>query len=99
MERRYVSFLEIAESSIYIKSIELVSAQKLFAVHSINQFFSVPKSLSKKVVLQIFPVHDQEALQLLQKTWIQKIWERQPIGNQSTLKFSIIFPYLDFNLQ
>ena len=92
MERRYVSFLEIAESSNYIKSTELDFLQ---FIQLKTLFFSVPKSLSKKVVLQIFPVHDQEALQLLQKTWIQKIWERQPIGNQVNLKIVVIFLYLN----
>ena len=74
--------------------------QSLSVFHLINVIiFSVPKSLSKKVVLQIFPVHDQEALQLLQKTWIQKIWERQPIGNQLTSRFIVVFSNLDFDLQ
>ena len=40
----------------------------------------VPRSLSKKVVLQIFPVHDQVGLQELKRTWIRAFWDRQPIG-------------------
>ena len=45
-----------------------------------NLLLLVPRSLSKKVLLQIFPVHDQALLQGLKKSWIQSFWQSQPIG-------------------
>ena len=49
----------------------------------------MPRSLTKKVIHQVFPIHDQAAMQQLQKAWIQTFWARQPIGivQLPTLKY------------
>ena len=49
--------------------------------------FSVSRSLSAKVLYQVFPVHQRSHLQKLQKCWVQRVLDRQPIGNISECDF------------
>jgi len=39
----------------------------------------VPVLQSKKMILQIFPLHDGQKLQVLRQTWVQSIG-KQPLG-------------------
>ena len=43
-------------------------------------FIIVPRSLSAKVLYQVFPLHEKERLDKLKKGWVKQIFERQPIG-------------------
>ena len=36
--------------------------------------------MSAEVLYQVFPVHDQDKLQVLQRKWVRKVLNRQPIG-------------------
>ena len=49
-----------------------------------NLFFSVPKCLSKGVLWQIYPLHDNICLENLQKTWVKQIFGLQPLGRTNT---------------
>ena len=57
-----------------------VSAQKKVETSLASAIVAVPRSLSAKVVRQIFPIHDQEALKKLQNDWVKQFLKRQPIG-------------------
>lgn len=61
------------------------------------RFLAVPRSLSAKVVSQIFPIHDQTALQKLQKSWVQSFVSKQPIGeicDYFGVKIALYFAWL-----
>ena len=63
--------------------------------HSLNLvFFSVSRSLSARIVYQIFPVHDHEKLKRLRTSWVKNVLSRQPIGefglNQLFLKIVVL---------
>ena len=51
----------------------------------------MPRSLTKKVIHQVFPIHDQAAMQQLQKAWIRTFWERQPIGIVQLLSLKYLY--------
>ena len=57
-----------------------MSAQKKVETSLASAIVAVPRSLSAKVVRQIFPIHDQEALKKLQNDWVKQFLKRQPIG-------------------
>ncbi len=42
-------------------------------------YYSVPRGLSSKVIKQVFPIHDQEALKELNRSWVRNVFKRQPI--------------------
>ena len=44
---------------------------------------SVQRGLSAKAIFQVFPLHEPEPLRRLQKTWVQSVLNRQPIGNEN----------------
>ena len=46
-------------------------------------YYKVSRSLSAKIIYQVFPIHEKSQLQKLQKTWVQKFLDRQPIGKKS----------------
>ena len=43
---------------------------------------SVQRGLSAKAIFQVFPLHEPEPLRRLQKTWVQSVLNRQPIGGK-----------------
>ena len=45
-------------------------------------YYKVSRSLSAKIIYQVFPIHEKSQLQKLQKTWVQKFLDRQPIGKK-----------------
>lgn len=40
----------------------------------------VPKLSAKRVISQVFPLHDMPALGRLQTTWVRAVLETQPLG-------------------
>ena len=42
--------------------------------------FTVPKLLVDEVIEQIFPLHDNDDLTKLRKTWVQALTKPQPLG-------------------
>lgn len=41
----------------------------------------IARSVTRKVVYQVFPIHEPAKLQKLQSTWVRNVLERQPIGD------------------
>lgn len=40
----------------------------------------VPKFLTAGIISQVFPLHDLPSLEKLQKSWVQAVFEKQPLG-------------------
>ena len=43
---------------------------------------SVPKCLSKGVLLQVYPLHDNDCLEELQRVWVKQLFGAQPLGTR-----------------
>lgn len=41
----------------------------------------VPRGVSCKAIQRVFPIHEQETLKVLKRTWVRNVLRRQPIGN------------------
>ena len=62
-------------------------------------FFSlvpVSRSLSRGILHQIFPLHEEEPLKRLRKTWVRGFISRQPFGEQIFF-LQLRFPLPSFN--
>ena len=41
---------------------------------------AVPKCLSKGVLWQVYPLHDNNCLEELQRSWVKQLFGVQPLG-------------------
>lgn len=44
--------------------------------------FLVPELLARRVILQMFPIHEQRILNQLMTSWVQAVCEKQPLGEK-----------------
>ena len=47
-----------------------------------NYIFAVPKCLSCGIISQVYPLHENNALEDLQRSWVQKVFGLQPLGKE-----------------
>ena len=68
--------------SFFIEESFLMASEKLIKVLDdiMIKIISVPKCLSRGVLWQIYPLHDNTCLEDLQKTWVKKLFGLQPLG-------------------
>ncbi len=50
-----------------------------------NNFSPVPLLLSKGLISQMFPMHDEPDLKELRKSWVQAIFSTQPLGKKNCI--------------
>ena len=74
--------------TVGVLSVFLCESQKVFYCSSIHLssdcvycvLLTVPLLESKRVVSQVFPLHSEEDLTMLKRSWVQAIFKTQPLG-------------------
>ena len=75
-------------NSVGVLSVFLCESKKVFYCSSIHLpsdcvycvLLTVPLLESKRVVSQVFPLHSEEDLTMLKRSWVQAIFKTQPLG-------------------
>lgn len=58
-------------------------------VHNFIFYDLVPKLLVEEVIQQIFPLHDNDDLVNLRRTWVKAFFKTQPLGKSHCAKFTL----------